>query len=194
MWKAGDPYGALAAIQEVLRVNPGNKVAELYRARIAQELGIQYTSVPQVQARALTVQPTDDKPFEGVIINDGAKATNNRAVTLGAYGQLTQVSFSNDSYTWSNWLSKPADYGEFSWELAPGDGQKTVYMRFRGFLGLAIRGESDTIILDTKPPAATARLTPLYGNVYAVDLQASDDTGIAGFWMSYDGNDWEWFD
>ncbi|MGB4338502.1 MAG: fibronectin type III domain-containing protein, partial [Bacillota bacterium] len=194
VWKAGDPYGALAAIQEVLRVNPGNKVAELYRARIAQELGIQYTSVPQVQARALTVQPTDDKPFEGVIINDGAKATNNRAVTLGAYGQLTQVSFSNDSYTWSNWLSKPADYGEFSWELAPGDGQKTVYMRFRGFLGLAIRGESDTIILDTKPPAATARLTPLYGNVYAVDLQASDDTGIAGFWMSYDGNDWEWFD
>ena len=163
VWKAGDPYGALAAIQEVLRVNPGNKVAELYRARIAQELGIQYTSVPQVQARALTVQPTDDKPFEGVIINDGAKATNNRAVT--------SVHMASDAGVVQQRLLhveqlalKARGLRRVLVELAPGDGQKTVYTRFRGFLGLAIRGESDTIILDTKPPAATARLT-LYGSV-----------------------------
>jgi len=59
-----------------------------------------------------------EKPFSGVLINDGAKYTNSRTVRLGVYSDYSTVAFSNDNSTWSTWFSKPDSYGEFTWEVA----------------------------------------------------------------------------
>ena len=156
-WRSGNPQAALTAVNDVLGVNPGNKVAEIYKTRIEREGGARSVTSGEAATRSLTAESSYVKPFEGVLINGGAKATNNPSVTLGVYGELTQVAFSNDNSTWSSWFSKPSSYGEFAWELSRGDGQKTVSMRFRGFLGIGVPGQPGTITLI--PPAVATRLT-----------------------------------
>ena len=194
MWRSGNAQGALAAVNDVLGLNPANRIAEIYKTRIEREAGSGGVSPYGTQPRSVLAESAkDDKPFQGVMINNGAKLTNNRRVTLAVYGELTQVAFSNDGSSWSTWFSKPEPYGEFSWDLSQGDGRKTVYMKFRGFLGIGIPGESGNIVLDTTPASASATLTPISGNRYAVDLNASDSSGIEGFWMSTDGQEWQWF-
>ena len=200
-WKLGNPSGALATVNDALGINPGNRIATIYKARIEREAGTRGVSPMSIQPRSIQVESEPDKPFTGVLINGGAPYTNSRNVTLGVYGDLTQVAFSNDGYTWSTWFSKPDPYGEFGWELAPGDSNKTVQMKFKGFLFFDVTGEPGSIVLDTTPPTASVSITsmgqPAYAGVTSrvrASITARDSSGVLGFWLSFDGNDWEWYD
>ena len=73
-------------------------------------------------------------------------------------------------------------------------------MKFRGLFGIGIHGESGTIARH-EASAATARLEPMQTGGYGgydsgtrLVLSFDDPGGIVGFWLSYDGNDWRWFD
>ncbi len=200
-WKMGNASGALATVNDALGINPGNRVATTYKSRIEREVSPRGVSPKSIQPRAIEGTPASDKPFTGVLINGGAPYTNSRNVRLGVYGDLTQVAFSNDGYSWSTWFAKPDPYGEFGWELAPGDGKKTVQMKFKGFLFFDVAGEPGSIMLDTTPPAASVTLANMGPPAYAgavgrarASITAEDQSGILGFWLSFDGNDWEWYD
>lgn len=201
-WRTGNHEAALTSVNTALGINSGNRIAAIYKERIEREMASFGISPAGMAPKAIIVEGTKpEKPFSGVLINDGAKYTNSRTVRLGVYSDYSTVAFSNDNSTWSTWFSKPDSYGEFTWELPPGDGTKRVYVKFRGLFGIGIHGESGTIVLDTKPPAATARLEPMQTGGYGgydsrtrLVLSADDPGGIVGFWLSYDGNDWRWFD
>lgn len=200
-WRLGNAVGALATVNNALGINPGNRIATIYKTRIEHEVSPSGVAPKSIQPRSIEVGPTPDKPFTGVLINGGAPYTNSRNVRLGVYGDLTQVAFSNDGYTWSTWFSKPDPYGEFGWELAQGDGKKTVQMKFKGFLFFDVAGEPGTIVLDTTPPTASVSITSMGEPAYAgttnrvrASITARDSSGILGFWLSFDGNDWEWYD
>jgi tetratricopeptide (TPR) repeat protein/fibronectin type 3 domain-containing protein len=201
-WRTGNHNAALTSINTALGINPANRIADIYKERIEREMASFGISPAGVTPRAISVEGRKpDKPFSGVLINDGAKYTNSRTVRLGVYSDYSTVAFSNDNYTWSTWFSKPDSYGEFTWELPPGDGTKRVYVKFRGLFGIGISGESGTITLDATPPTATARLETMQTGTYGgydsrtrVVLSADDPSGVVGFWISYDGDDWRWFD
>ncbi len=200
-WRLGNASGALATVNDALGINPGNRVAAIYKTRIEREVSPSGVAPKSIQPRSIEVGPTPDKPFTGVLINGGAPYTNTRSVKLGVYGDLTQVAFSNDGYTWSTWFAKPNPYGEFGWELAAGDGKKTVQMKFKGFLFFDVAGEPGSIVLDTTPPTASVSITSIGQPAYVgltnrvrASITARDSSGILGFWLSFDGNDWEWYD
>ncbi len=87
----------------------------------------------------------------GVIINSGQKYTNSLAVNLSltAPSTTTLVKVSNDSlFTNAEWeaFSSPK-----SWILSPGDGEKTVFVKFRNVQDIeTLEANSDRIILDTE--------------------------------------------
>lgn len=200
-WKTGNASGALATVNDVLGINPGNRIAAIYKTRIEREAGVRGVSPMAIQPRSIEATPESGKPFTGVLINGGAPYTNSRNVRLGVYGDLTQVAFSNDGYSWSTWFAKPEPYGEFGWELTPGDGKKTVQMKFKGFLFFDVAGESGSIELDTTPPTASVAITSMGQPAYSgaagrvrASITAQDSSGIVGFWLSFDGNDWEWYE
>ena len=201
-WKTGNANAALATVNHALGINAENRIAAIYKERIEREMGGYGVSPLGVQPKSIVAEGSKpDKPFSGIVINDGAEHTNSRTVRLAVYSDYSTVAFSNDNSTWSSWFSKPEPYGEFTWELTPGDGTKRVYVKFRGLFGIGIPGESGTIVLDSTPPVATARLESMQTGGYGgydgrtrVVLSANDPSGIVGFWMSYDGNDWRWFD
>jgi len=200
-WRLGNASGALATVNDALGISPGNRVAAIYKTRIEREVSPSGVAPKSIQPRSIEVGPTPDKPFTGVLINGGAPYTNTRSVKLGVYGDLTQVAFSNDGYTWSTWFAKPNPYGEFGWELAAGDGKKTVQMKFKGFLFFDVAGEPGSIVLDTTPPTASVSITSIGQPAYVgltnrvrASITARDSSGILGFWLSFDGNDWEWYD
>ncbi|WP_208590014.1 InlB B-repeat-containing protein, partial [Gracilibacillus suaedae] len=98
----------------------------------------------------------DKNPPTGKItINHGEDATNNKEVTLDItsnddFGPV-EMRFSNDNLNWGEW-EPVADSKE--WLLADGNGEKTVYMNLRDANGNQTV-ESDTIKVDTSPPAVT---------------------------------------
>lgn len=65
----------------------------------------------------------------GLKINDGAAATSNKDVTLNlSADSATQMQFSNDGITWSEWEPYVSTK---AWKLTDGDGIKTVYVQFK---------------------------------------------------------------
>ena len=109
---------------------------------------------------AVTVNnvPLDVTPPAGTVtINGGAVATNtpNATLTLAATddsGTVAQMQFSNDGVTYS---TAEAYATSKSWTLASGDGTKTVYAKFRDAAGNWSAAATDTITLDTTPPAVS---------------------------------------
>jgi hypothetical protein len=76
-------------------------------------------------------------------------------VNMPATDALTFVdreSISNDGVNWTTFYYS----GRRSWFLAPGDGTKTVWVRWRDWAGNWSEPETDTIVLDTVAPTATA--------------------------------------
>ncbi len=101
---------------------------------------------------------SDSTPPTGSIsINSGAITTRNPVVTLAlsatdTQSGVTQMQFSNDNATWTT----AEDYAVTkSWTLPNGDGSKTVYVKYKDFLGNWSPAFAKTIILDTMPPAVT---------------------------------------
>jgi len=110
-----------------------------------------------LQKGTWTINPADTTPPTGSIkINNNAQYINSNTVTLnlsavdnsGGTG-LSQMRFSNDNTTWSTSESYAATK---SWELASGDGTKTVYVKFKDVAGNWSQSYSDVIILDTIVP------------------------------------------
>ena len=95
-----------------------------------------------------------------IIVGDGSGRTNNTTVTLGvsAYDStgVSTMQFSNDGITYS--AEEP--YGVTkTWALTPGDGTKTVYVRFRD--NALPTGElyppiTANVVLDAVAPVTTA--------------------------------------
>ena len=66
-------------------------------------------------------------------------------VSIGGDAKWTDVRFSNDGKDWGNWAPLNAD--TYPWKLAPGGGEKTVWVQFKSEEGDQIDGSSDTITL-----------------------------------------------
>ncbi|MBI4707280.1 MAG: gliding motility-associated C-terminal domain-containing protein [Candidatus Omnitrophica bacterium] len=98
-------------------------------------------------------------PTGTVIINNDSQYVNstNVILTLSALdtgsgmGIGAQMQFSNDNLVWS----APENYViTKAWTINSGDGQKTVYVKFKDVSGNWSEAYSDAIILDATPPAA----------------------------------------
>ena len=89
------------------------------------------------------------------INNDGAEHTSNIAVTLSitavdSTSGVFKMSFLNEGAAWSNW----EDYNTTKhWDLLPGTGLRTVYVRFTDRAGNISIPVSSTIYLDVVPVA-----------------------------------------
>ena len=103
-----------------------------------------------------TPLPPDTTPPTGsVMINSGAPATNSTAVTLTLSatddrGTVAQLQCSNDGATFA--AAQPYATS-VPWTLTTGDGQKTVYVKFKDTAGnWSTPASTATITLDTTPP------------------------------------------
>jgi len=96
-------------------------------------------------------------PTGSININSNAQYSNSQWVTLSLQAQddqggsgLSQMQFSNDNINWS----APESFALFkSWQLASGDSQKTVYVRYSDVAGNWSSAYSDTIVLDESAPS-----------------------------------------
>lgn len=138
-------------------------------------------------------------PAGGVVINGGTALTNRRDATLACtYSDwngtgVTQMHFSNDGTTWSEWA--PAWATKY-WELAPGDGAKTVYVQYRDAAGNVSQAASDAITLDATPPTGSVVINGGAAHTNSVNASLAltyDDgtgSGIRRMWFSNNGTSW----
>jgi hypothetical protein len=136
-------------------------------------------------------------PTGSIVIDSGDASTSSASVTLsltysdGGSG-VSQVRYSNDSFTWSNWESAAATK---SWTLSSSDGAKTVFYQIKDVAGLISNPYSGSITLDTTLP--TGSITINSGAIYATStsvtltLTSSDDgSGISQVRYSNNGSTW----
>ena len=138
-----------------------------------------------------------DPPGGTVVINSGAANTNNINVTLtlsasSSGSAVSQMSFSNNGSAWSAWESYATSK---TWPLAVGDGNKTVYVRYKDTLGNVSANALDTITLDTVAPTGSVVIES--GKSYTsstsvgLALNATDITsGLAQMSFSNNGSTW----
>jgi YD repeat-containing protein len=149
-------------------------------------------SVPYSDAIVLDTTP----PSGTVTLNGGATYTNSTSVTLtlscsDANG-CSQMQFSNDNVTYST----PEAYNTTkAWTLTSGDGNKTVYAKFKDSAGNWSTPYSDSIVLDTTPP--TGGILVDYGASFAkttnviLALSCSDTAGCSEMRLSNDGQNFD---
>lgn len=131
-----------------------------------------------VQSAAYTVHVSD--LTGSIVINGGALFVNTGTVnlTLSASDPMgvASMQFSNDGTTYST--VEPYGVAK-SWPLAPGDGLKTVYVRFIDGVGTVYAPFTAQTTLDTTPPVTSA--TPGSGNyagTVSVALTANETATI----------------
>lgn len=106
---------------------------------------------------SVTIQADTTAPTGTIKINNGSQYTKSLAVVLSLTSQdnaggsgVTQMQFSDNGVSWlapENYaVSKP-------WTLRPGDGSKTIYVKFKDAAGNWSAPHSSSINLDTIPPA-----------------------------------------
>jgi FtsP/CotA-like multicopper oxidase with cupredoxin domain len=119
-----------------------------------------------------------------VKINDGKLSTNKSvvALTLSAFDAtgVASMQFSNDG---TNYSTEEAYSTSRSWSFAPGDGLKTVYVRFRDKtlpVGVLYPPVSASITVDTVAPVTTAGPIPgIYSATpVAITLTANESATI----------------
>ncbi|EJL21040.1 Ig-like domain-containing protein [Brevibacillus sp. BC25] len=121
----------------------------------------------------------DTTPPAGTIeINNGNVATSSEKVELTIQGSdangPVELMVSNDNNFTGSWIPVPAN-NKLEWNLASGDGQKTVYARYRDGAGNLFT-TSDTIVLDKTPPVVTGVAN---GSFYTTDVTPVFDDGTA---------------
>jgi hypothetical protein len=137
----------------------------------------------------------ENKPPTGSIsISGGATYATSASVTLTATydANITQVRYSNDGVwdteVWENVATTK------TWNLAAGDGTKTVYCQFRDALGVNSAVYSDTITLDTTPPTGSisinANAAETNSTSVNLTLAANDANGVAQMRFSNDQTTW----
>jgi len=110
----------------------------------------------------------------GVEINAGAEYAASTAVTLTLQAPFTatQIRLGHDGIAWNDWEDFAATR---DWTLQSGDGTKAVHVQF--YDGSQFSDVySDTIILDTTPPAVTVAIA---AGAYAVNTTTVTAT-VAG--------------
>ena len=116
-----------------------------------------------------------------IVIDDGAQYATNPVVTLSlsaslakATNTVTEMSFSEDGATWSEW----EPFAESTlWTLSDGDGVKTVNVRFKDSAGNVSTTFSDSIILDTTAPLTESQVVSTHANAaVGITLVGSDAT------------------
>ncbi len=139
----------------------------------------------------------DRTPPDGeVTINNGIQWTNNVNVTLrlsGLSSDTHQLQITNNPADFNDhggWLPIAAT---ISWTLTPGDGEKTVYVRFKDRAGNISGIVRDSITLLTAAPTGTVTIDngATWANTTAVEL-AFDNLSdhIAEFQVSNLNGDW----
>ena len=136
-------------------------------------------------------------PTGSLTISGGLTHSNSLSIELllsaaDANG-VTQMQFSNDAVNWTT--PEPVSAAK-QWVLQPGDGSKTVYVRYKDAAGnwSSASAISSTIILDTTPPTGSATINA--GESYAnssnvlLALQATDFYGLSEIQLSNDANAW----
>jgi hypothetical protein len=96
-------------------------------------------------------------PTGSIVIAGGQTWTNTRNITLtlsctDATSGCSRMQMSNDNVTFT---ALEALVDSRTWQLSPGQGLKTVYVRYTDAAGQLSPSLSDTIMLDTTPPGLT---------------------------------------
>lgn len=134
------------------------------------------------------VDPTAP-PTGTIVINGGATYTRSRNVTLALDAEdAVEMCFSNNNPTWSAWEPYATTK---SWSLSSGDGQKTVYVKFKNAGGVESDTCSDTIILDTI--ASTGSISINNGAAYTDSRSVSLTlSAIGAATMCFSNNNSAW--
>jgi Bacterial Ig-like domain (group 3) len=108
-------------------------------------------------SQPVTVLPDTTPPSGSVAIADGGLHTSAQGVSLAvpasdAGSGVSTVALSNDGTTWTERAYGPTQ----SWTLAPGDGTRTVWVKWRDGVGNWSAPVHDTIVLDTRAPTVGA--------------------------------------
>src|SRR5690606_22770069 len=128
---------------------------------------------PLVSSGEILVTPVPDPPTGTITINNGDQVTNSLDVILsltaqGIEGPIEFMSFSNDGANWGDWELFDATA---TYTILPGDGEKTVYVKYKDATGVESIAEiKDSIILDTIAPTAIfeySTVDPTNGDVTA---------------------------
>lgn len=144
--------------------------------------------------RAVTgVSPIAPIPVGSMVINGGATFTNSANVTLALSatspnGAVTQMQLSKDG---SFFFAAEPFSATRTVTLLPGDGAKTVYVRFIDALGKISSTISAPITLDATVPAGTLSINGGAGvtnsTTVNLTLSASDANGVSSMQFSNDG-------
>jgi len=112
-----------------------------------------------------------------IAIENGATYTNSLAVNLTVVASdqepssgMWAMQFSDDGWTWSDWVPYAPSAG---YTISSGDGVKTVYFRAKDHAGNVADTVSDSITLDTRPPA-----------IYNVNVVGITDTSAMVVWTT----------
>ncbi len=107
----------------------------------------------------LTVQLVADRtvPIATLTLGQGRRAINSTTVPVELTASATlsgtaQMSFSADGVTFGPWQTYTT---VSSWTFPPGDGVKTLWAKVRSGVGIESAPVSDSIVLDTRPPAVS---------------------------------------
>lgn len=125
-----------------------------------------------------TIAPPDTTPPGGTIsINSGATYTSSTTVTLtlsctDAGSGCWQMQFSNDGTTWNPWETYTTGR---TWTLSSGDGNKTVYARYKDNDNNISQNYTDTITLDTSTPVLSViKAESITSNSAAISWMTSE--------------------
>ena len=145
----------------------------------------------------------DTQPPEGVSvsINSDAEWATSTTVELTISAQdntgVAQMNISNsDSFSDAGWTTYQSPY---SWELIPGEGTKTVYIKFKDGAGNVSSGSTiDSINLDTSVPVITFLLlnggrSATNSPDIALDIEGEDaitSSGITEYKIRFEGDSW----
>jgi hypothetical protein len=145
-----------------------------------QSKTINLTSRQVVTVDFSLVAVSDTTPPTGSIrINSDAPYATTRDISLSLSASdigsgVSAMQFSNDGSTWSG----EVPYAQAkAWALTQGDGQKTVYVKFKDAAGNWSQVYSDSIALDMTPPVVviTAPQDGFLTNDHQVSLEGSVD-------------------
>lgn len=136
-------------------------------------------------------------PTGSISINGGAAYANSAAASLtlsatDAVG-VANMQFSRDGVSWLAW-EPYATSRQVNLAYIPGDGTKTIFVRFRDSVGNVSQAYSDTIIFDTTAPAGTVAINAgaavSRSAAGTAAISATDANGVASMQLSWDGITW----
>ncbi len=184
-------------IEGSLIMNKQDKVNLSPNARLTLNIPIQnITTVGALEGSdtfILDIAP----PIGTIKINNNAPYASSASVTLNlsaadetsGMGNGAQMQFSNDNITWT----KSETYAKTKiWVLSSGDGNKTVYAKFKDVAGNWSESVSASIILDTTAPVIT-QTSKVSGSGITFTAKVSDaGSGVGEVFLHWRKWVWKW--